>query len=114
MNVKKVFLIIALLTSISALRAIEYNQNVSAIISLKTPGNYAKSYLLTLKELNANGFNYLLESDNPLPVTLFQNVENKGETKRITLYIFASEDIYFNYGTYSGAYPFTFRQLIRV
>lgn len=74
MNVKKVFLIIALLTSISALRAIEYNQNVSAIISLKTPGNYAKSYLLTLKELNANGFNYLLESDNPLPVTLFQNV----------------------------------------
>lgn len=98
MNIKKVFLIIALLTSISALRAIEYNQNVFAIISLKTPGNYAKSYPLTLKELNANGFNYLLESDNPLPVTLFQNVENKGDTKRITLYIFASEDIYFNYG----------------
>lgn len=64
------------------MRAIEYDQNVSAIISLKTPGNYAKSYPLTLKELNANGFNYMLESDNPLPVTLFQNVEDKGDIKR--------------------------------
>ena len=99
MDLKKIFTLITCLLSSLLVNAIEINQsNVSALISLKVPGNDAIHYPLALHEMSNGGFDYQLISDTDIPVTLFQNIENISGNKRITLFIFASEDIYFNYG----------------
>lgn len=99
MDLKKIFTLITCLLSSLLVNAIEINQsNVSALISLKVPGNDAIHYPLALHEMSNGGFDYQLISDMDIPVTLFQNIENISGNKRITLFIFASEDIYFNYG----------------
>ncbi len=99
MDLKKIFTLVVCLLSFLLVNAIEINQsNVSALISLKIPGNDAVHYPLVMNEMKSGGFDYQLTSDADIPVTLFQNIENVSGNKRITLFIFASEDVYFNFG----------------
>lgn len=90
---------VALFASIGSLHALEYSPaNVSASLALKTPGNPATDYVLTLREVGGSTYNYQWTSDRPLPVRLFQKVEGDGTTRRITLMITAEEDVYFHFG----------------
>lgn len=99
MNLIKIISGIALLAGISTANAIEYTPaNVSASIGLKIPGNAAIHYPLEFCKLQQAQFDYQLTSAESLPVLLYQKVEGGETNKRITLFITATEDIYFNYG----------------
>ena len=99
MILKKVFCSVVLLAGTLGASAIEYTPvNVTASISLKVPGNNAVRYPLTFQELRQSEFNYQLVSNEKLPVMIYQKVSGDEDTKRITLFIVASEDVYFNYG----------------
>ena len=90
---------VALFASIGSLHALEYSPaNVSASLALKTPGNPATDYALTLHEVEGSTYNYQWTSDCPLPVRIFQKVEGDDTTRRITLMITAEEDVYFHFG----------------
>lgn len=90
---------VALFASIGSLHALEYSPaNVSASLALKTPGNPATDYVLTLREVEGSTYNYQWTSDRPLPVRIFQKVEGDDTTRRITLMITAEEDVYFHFG----------------
>ena len=42
--------------------------------------------------------NYQLVSNHKLPVLLYQNITGEGQTKQISLWMVALEDVYFNFG----------------
>lgn len=89
---------VMLLISAASVEAVNYTpDNVSASISLKTAGNNAKQYPLTLLKLKDNYFDYQLTSSDKLPLTIYQNIEEKEGKQRIQLFITASEDICFSY-----------------
>ena len=89
MNLRNILSGIALLTGILSAHAIEYTPaNVSASIALKVPGNEAVRH----------PFDYQLTGTGSLPVLIYQKVEGGETNKRITLFITATENIYFNYG----------------
>ena len=90
--------IISLILVFSA-SAIEYTPaNVSATISLKVPGNGAVHYPLKFTKLEDNVYDYQLVSSDKLPVMIYQKVEAINDKKRITLFMVAIDDVYFNYG----------------
>lgn len=88
-----------LLAGIAAVNAVEYTpENVAATISLKVPGNDAVRYPLTFQTLQKGGFDYQLVASDRLPVMIYQKVSGNEDIKRVTLFIVATEDVYFNYG----------------
>ena len=88
-----------MLTGILSAHAIEYTPaNVSASIALKVPGNDAVRYPLEFRKLRQERFDYQLTGTESLPVLIYQKVEGGETNKRITLFITATENIYFNYG----------------
>lgn len=90
---------IALWMGVLGVNAFEYApSNVSASIALKVPGNMAVNYPLTLNKLSDGNFDYQLVSNHKLPVLLYQNVTGEGQTKQISLWMVALEDVYFNFG----------------
>ena len=99
MNLRNILSGIALLTGILSAHAIEYTPaNVSASIALKVPGNDAVRYPLEFRKLRQERFDYQLTGTESLPVLIYQKVEGGETNKRITLFITATENIYFNYG----------------
>lgn len=99
MNLKNILSGIALLASILSAYAIEYTPaNISASIALKVPGNEAVRYPLEFRKLRQEPFDYQLTGTESLPVLIYQKVEGGKTNKRITLFITATENIYFNYG----------------
>ncbi|WP_321334947.1 hypothetical protein [uncultured Bacteroides sp.] len=99
MKIKRLLFGVMALMGTVCVGAINYMpENVSASISLKIPGNDAKQYPLCLQKLKDNYFQYQLVSSGKMPLTIFQNVEEKGGQRRVTVFITALEDVYFNYG----------------
>ena len=99
MNLRNILSGIALLAGILSAHAIEYTPaNVSASIALKVPGNEAVRYPLEFRKLRQERFDYQLTGTESLPVLIYQKVEGGENNKRITLFITATENIYFNYG----------------
>lgn len=99
MNLRNILSGIALLAGILSAHAIEYTPaNVSASIALKVPGNEAVRYPLEFRKLRKERFDYQLTATESLPVLIYQKVEGGETNKRITLFITATENIYFNYG----------------
>jgi len=71
--------------------------HISASIALKSPGNQAANYPLTITPNNNSNYNLKMIAGEKIPVTLLQQVSEQNGTKKITMQITASEDIYFNY-----------------
>lgn len=89
---------VILLISAARVEAVNYTpDNVSASIALKAAGNDARQYPLTLLKLNDNHFDYQLVSSEKLPLTIYQNIEEKEGKQQIHLFITASEDVCFSY-----------------
>lgn len=89
---------IALSVATLGVHAIQYAPtNISASISLKTPGNDAIHYPLTFYALQQSLFDYQLVSESRIPVMIYQQIEDDGEDKKITLFLTALEDVYFHY-----------------
>lgn len=87
------------LAGILGVNAFEYApSNVSASIALKVPGNMTVHYPLILNKLSNGNFDYQLVSNHKLPVLLYQNITGEGQTKQISLWMVALEDVYFNFG----------------
>lgn len=80
------------------IHSIDYSPtSVSATIALKTPGNDAIAYPLTLHPMRQNCFDYQLSAKSKIPLMIYQKVTDCGKDKQITLFIIALEDIYFHY-----------------
>ncbi|GAB6870902.1 hypothetical protein JCM16496A_33070 [Bacteroides rodentium JCM 16496] len=71
-------------------------ENISASISLKVPGNGAKSYSLALQKMQ-NGV-YSCRASEKLPLDITRRVVDKDGKQRITVTLKALENVYFNYG----------------
>ncbi|WP_280749733.1 MULTISPECIES: hypothetical protein [unclassified Parabacteroides] len=94
---KRLFLVIALLAAITQVGAMNQGQeDISASISLKVPGNDAQHYPLTFHALS-NGM-YNAQPGEELPLRITRQVTEQEGKQRITVVLKALEDIYFNYG----------------
>lgn len=71
-------------------------ENISASISLKVPGNGAKSYSLALQKMQ-DGM-YSCQASEKLPLDIIRQVVDKDGKQRITVTLKAVENVYFNYG----------------
>lgn len=65
-------------------------QPIQAHIQLKSPGNAAKDYSLTLK-------GDLWQSSQSIPVSITQRINASGNDKQISITLSASEDVYFHF-----------------
>ena len=99
MILRKVLCGTLLLAGFAVANAVEYTpENVSATVSLKVPGNDAVRYPLTFQTVQKGEFDYQLVGSDRLPVMIYQKVSGNEDIKRVTLFIVATEDVYFNYG----------------
>lgn len=97
MRIKRLFLGVMLLAGIARLEAMNpVGEGVSAYISLKVPGNDAKSYPLTLQK-QQNGI-YACQASEQLPLLITRQVVDKDGNQRVTIILKALENVYFNYG----------------
>lgn len=97
MRVKGLFLGICIITGVmdaSALTAT--GTDVSAYISLKTPGNDAVTHSLKYADNGHGG--YSGKADAAIPVSITRTVTGSGDRRQIHVEIKALKDIYFNYG----------------
>ena len=98
---KKSIISIVLMLSALGVMAQPYDaSHISASIALKIPGNPAVNYPLTITPNNNSNYNLKMVAGEKIPVTLLQQVSEQNGTKKITMQITASEDIYFNYSQY--------------
>ncbi len=97
MKLRKLLVCIVLLAGAMHLSAMNLSQeNVSVRLSLKVPGNEAKSYELSFNK-QSNG-TFEATTVEKLPVVVVRQVNETGDKQRITVTLKALENIYFNYG----------------
>ncbi|MCD7933248.1 MAG: hypothetical protein LUH15_18885 [Tannerellaceae bacterium] len=98
MKVNKLFVSMMLLSSIMCVAnaANGSGEEITASISLKVPGNDARSYPLTLQK-SAQGI-YNSPASEAIPVEITRQVQDVNGGKRITVTLKAAENVYFNYG----------------
>lgn len=97
MRLKRLFLGVMLLAGITGAGAANVApENISASISLKVPGNGAKSYSLALQKMQ-DGM-YSCWASEKLPLDIIRQVVDKDGKQRITVTLKALENVYFNYG----------------
>lgn len=97
MKLRKLLVCIVLLAGAMHLPAMNLSQeNVSVRLSLKVPGNEAKSYELSFNK-QSNG-TFEATTVEKLPVVVVRQVNETGDKQRITVTLKALENIYFNYG----------------
>lgn len=97
MKLRKLLVCIVLLAGAMHLSAMNLSQeNVSVRLSLKVPGNEAKSYELPFNK-QSNG-TFEATTVEKLPVVVVRQVNETGDKQRITVTLKALENIYFNYG----------------
>ncbi|MCD8043913.1 MAG: hypothetical protein LUH10_12695 [Tannerellaceae bacterium] len=98
MKVNKLFVSIMLLSSIMCVAnaANGSGEEITASISLKVPGNDARSYPLTLQK-SAQGI-YNSPASQAIPVEITRQVQDVNGGTRITVTLKATENVYFNYG----------------
>lgn len=97
MKLKTIFL--GALLAVGVVRAGQVGhapENISASISLKVPGNGAKSYSLALQKMQ-DGM-YSCQASEKLPLDIIRQVVDKDGKQRITVTLKALENVYFNYG----------------
>lgn len=96
--VKALLPCLALLGSAAMSQANDYTpDNVSAVIELKTPGNPSQAHKLKLVPLSDNEFDYRLESDDKLPLSVCQKIRDTKDGQILTVFITAYRDVYFHY-----------------
>ncbi|MEG1585627.1 MAG: hypothetical protein RR346_01990 [Bacteroidales bacterium] len=72
--------------------------NSRSVLSLKVPGNEAKSFVLNQKKLTGHFCDYALQADTALPVSVYQKIEKQeGNANLIHVYLTALDDVYFNF-----------------
>lgn len=97
MRLKRLFLGVMLLAGITGAGAANVApENISASISLKVPGNGAKSYSLALQKMQEGM--YSCRASEKLPLDIIRQVVDKDGKQRITVTLKALENVYFNYG----------------
>lgn len=97
MRLKRLFLGVMLLAGITGAGAANVAQeDISASISLKVPGNDAKQYPLALQKMQ-DGM-YSCRASETLPLDIIRQVVDKDGKQRITVTLKALENVYFNYG----------------
>lgn len=97
MKLRNLLVCIVLLAGAMHLSAMNLSQeNVSVRLSLKVPGNEAKSYELSFNK-QSNG-TFEATTVEKLPVVVVRQVNETGDKQRITVTLKALENIYFNYG----------------
>lgn len=97
MKIKKMFLGVMLMVGITGAGAANVApENISASISLKVPGNGAKSYSLALQKMQEGM--YSCRASEKLPLDIIRQVVDKDGKQRITVTLKALENVYFNYG----------------
>lgn len=97
MKLRKLLVCIVLLAGAMHLSAMNLSQeNVSVRLSLKVPGNEAKSYELSFNK-QSNG-TFEATTVEKLPVVVVRQVNETGDKQRITVTLKALKNIYFNYG----------------
>lgn len=97
--IKRFFCCAVALSGIAMLGAVNYTpESVSATLALKVHGNSAEVHALKMQRLVGNYFDYELAGTEKLPVNIFQKVEKCDNGERITVFLTALEDVYFNYG----------------
>lgn len=97
MKLRKLLVCIVLLAGAMHLSAMNLSQeNVSVRLSLKVPGNEAKSYELSFNK-QSNG-TFEATTVEKLPVVVVRQVNETDDKQRITVTLKALENIYFNYG----------------
>lgn len=95
MRLKRLFLGIMLSAGIMNIGAANYvPENIS--VFLKVPGNDAKHYTLTLREVQ-NGM-YRCQSSEELPLVITRQVAEKDGRQRINVVVKALANVYFSYG----------------
>lgn len=78
----------------------------SAVLALKTPGNPAKRYPLTLQPLSGQPFPYQWIAAEAQPLLIYQQVAEQAGKAEITLFLTATADVYFHLSTrLSTGYP---------
>ncbi|WP_448789491.1 hypothetical protein [Bacteroides graminisolvens] len=97
MRVKRLFWGFMLLVGITNTEVLAYAQEgVSASVSLKTPGNDARHYSLSLLK-QPDGL-YICQLPEKLPLIISRQVFDMNGRQRITVVIKALDNVYFNYG----------------
>lgn len=97
MRVKRLFWGFMLLVGITNTEVLAYAQEgVSASVSLKTPGNDARHYSLSL--LKQPDGSYICQLPEKLPLIISRQVFDMNGRQRITVVIKALDNVYFNYG----------------
>ena len=71
----------------------------SAVLALKTPGNPAKRYPLTLQPLSGQPFPYQWIAAEAQPLLIYQQVAEQAGGAEITLFLTATADVYFHLST---------------
>lgn len=72
--------------------------NISVSIGIKQPGCRSVRYPLSGCPAEDGTFTYRLKGQDRLPLLIYQKVTDDGNCERVTLFITALEDVYFNYG----------------
>lgn len=97
MRLKELFCTIILLAGIANVGVASVAlENVSAVISLKIPGNDAKRYPLAFQAMQHGVYSCRAAEELPLDIT--RRVVDTEYGQRVTVVIKALEDVYFNYG----------------
>lgn len=74
-----------------------FSDALSAVLSVKVPGNKAVHYPLHMEEAADGYFNYEWKADTSLPVLMFQKIDKHDDEAYLTLRLMALEDVYFNF-----------------
>lgn len=95
---KRIFIVVALMVSGIIAGANGYPADgVRSVISIKSPGNDAVRYELKLQEATNPSYDYDLVTEKNIPVVGFQKITEAQTSTTITVYLTATEDVYFNY-----------------
>lgn len=95
---KRIFIVVALMVSGIIAGANGYPADgVRSVISIKSPGNDAVRYELKLQEATNPSYDYDLVAEKNIPVVGFQKITEAETSTTITVYLTATEDVYFNY-----------------
>ena len=99
MNLRNILSGIALLAGILSAHAIEYTPcQCIGFHRIEGPRKRSGTLSVGVPQAPKERFDYQLTATESLPVLIYQKVEGGETNKRITLFITATENIYFNYG----------------
>lgn len=94
---KKCIVLFAGLLCISSLNAVNFTpQNVESTIFVKAPGNAAVRFPLKMEKNDGSG-SYTLKAAPSAPLSIVQQIEEKGDKLELTIYITACKNVYIHF-----------------